>query len=242
VISDEEAKAAQEIAKLGQRSIDAASEAGGFFAKTFGEAIEHVSQALADKAAGYRIVNRAKVAKKTEERLEKLGVTVTNAKLIDYRNGIPLLEAISDEPNESLQDVWAAYFANALNPKNSSVTANRQLVNIIRQLEPEDLIVLDGLTLQELNELRAEHLTKKSVDFVGEEAVINRSLSRLTALGLFAFENGPDRLMAYSSGEPQPCMISIETSLGSFSAMPLLMFLKNAIEEPGASGRAPAVT
>jgi hypothetical protein len=55
---DERAKAAQEIAKLGQKGVDAASEAGGFLARTFGEAIEHMSQALADKAAAYRIVNR----------------------------------------------------------------------------------------------------------------------------------------------------------------------------------------
>jgi putative heme iron utilization protein len=47
VISDEQAKATQEIAKLGQRGIDAASEAGGFFVKTFGTAIQHISEALA---------------------------------------------------------------------------------------------------------------------------------------------------------------------------------------------------
>jgi hypothetical protein len=131
MISDEQAKAAQEIAKLGQKSVDAASEAGGFFARTFGDAIEHVSQALTDKAAGYRIVNRARVVAKIQARLEALGVD--SFKPISFRNGVPLLEGISDESDETLQDVWAAYFANAPDPKNPSVTANRQLIDIIRK-------------------------------------------------------------------------------------------------------------
>jgi hypothetical protein len=46
MIGDEQAKAAREIAKFGQKGIDAASEAGGFFAKTFGNAIGHISEAL----------------------------------------------------------------------------------------------------------------------------------------------------------------------------------------------------
>lgn len=229
MISDEQAKAAQEIAKFGQKSIDAASEAGGFFAKTFGGAIEHYSQALADRAAAYRIVNRAKVAIKTQQRLKKLGVT--NFKAIDFRNGVPLLEGISDESDEKLQDVWAAYLANALNPENPSVTANRQLINIIRQLEPGDLNILAGLSSQELNQSRSDNLSKKAIDFSSEEEVLNQSLSRLTALGLFSFENGPDRL-TLESDRAQPCRVVIETSLGEFRAMPLLMMLKNAIDEP----------
>ena len=231
MISDEQAKAAQEIAKFGQKGIDAASEAGGFFAKTFGNAIEHFSQAIADKAAAYRIVNRVKIALKTQERLAKLGVT--DFKAIDFRNGVPLLEGISDEPDESLQDVWAAYLANALNPENPTVTANRQLINIIRQLEPDDLKILSGLSSQELNQSRSEALIKKAVDFLVDEEALNQCLSRLTALGLFAFENGPDRLVLEKSQE-RPCRVTIETALGEFHAMPLLVVLKNAIEEPEA--------
>jgi hypothetical protein len=67
---------------------------------------------LPDKAAAYRIMNRARVAIKTQKYLEEIGVT--QVKAIDFRNGVPLLEAISDESCETLQEVWAAYFANAL--------------------------------------------------------------------------------------------------------------------------------
>ncbi|MER8382096.1 DUF4393 domain-containing protein [Mesorhizobium sp. M1340] len=233
MIADEQAKAAQEIAKLGQKGIDAASEAGGFFAKTFGKAIDHISEAMADKAAAYRVMNRANVVAKTQARLKQLGVS--NFKAIDFRNGVPLLEGISDESDETLQDVWATYFANALNPANPRVTANRQLIGIIRYLEPDDLNILSGISSQELSQRRADPLIKKPADFFGEEAVLNQSLSRLTALGLFAFENGPDPI-GWDEDEDhrRPCRLIIETSLGEFAAMPLLMMLKAAIEEPGA--------
>jgi hypothetical protein len=229
-MSDEYAKAAQELAKLGQKSLDIASEAGGFFARTFGKAIEHIGAAVADKAAAYRVMNRAMVVAKTRKKLEKLGVT--NMKAIDFRNGVPLLEGISDETDESLQEVWAAYLANALNPHNLSVTANRQIIGIIRQLEPSDLHVLTGISSAELNHERKDVLIKQATDFIGDEDALNQSLSRLTALGLFSFENGPD-LLAMGKDRVHPCRVVVETSLGVFKTMPLLMMLKKAIEEPG---------
>ena len=39
-MSDEEAKAAQEVAKAAGKAIDAADKAGGFFARVFGQPIE----------------------------------------------------------------------------------------------------------------------------------------------------------------------------------------------------------
>jgi hypothetical protein len=230
MISDEEAKAAQELAKLGQKSVDVVSGAGGFLARIFGPAIAQLSEALADKAAAYRVVNRAKVVGKTREQLKKLGVT--DFKAIDPRNGLPLLEAISDEPDDTLQDVWAAYIANALDPARPEITPNRQLINIIRQLEPEDLGILSGFSSQELAESRTDPLRKIVVTSGDGEAALNRSLSRLTALGLFSFKNGPGHLLLEGSAM-QPCRVLIGTSLGEFTAMPLLLLFKNAIDEPG---------
>lgn len=228
-MGDEEAKALQEVAKLGQKGLDVSREAGGFFSRTFEGTIEHLSAAMSDKAEGYRIVNRARVAQKTERRLKKLGVE--EYKAIPFRNGVALLEGISDESDEELQSVWAAYFANALNPNNRFVTANRQLINIIRQLEPEDLAVLSGISCRELDESRKDPLVKEHSDFsVGDDA-LDQILPRLTALGLFSFDNGPS-LLAIDGGGMRRCRVVIETDLGEFTATPLLMSLKNSIEEP----------
>ena len=109
------------------------------------------------------------------------------------------------------------------------------MINIIRQLEPSDLDILRGLSLQELSQARSEDIGKKATDFSGEEESINQSLSRLTALGLFSFENGPDRLVM-GRGRQQPRRVTIQTSLGEFRAMPLLMMLKSAIEESRSRG------
>ena len=67
MIGDEEAKALQEVAKLGQKGLDVSREAGGFFSRTFAGTIEHLSAAMSDKAAGYRMVNRIRVAQKNRE-------------------------------------------------------------------------------------------------------------------------------------------------------------------------------
>lgn len=231
MISDEEAKAAQEIAKLGQRSLDVASEAGGFFRKTFGNAIDHIAEAMADKAAAYRVRNRASVVQKTRKHLERLGVH--NMKAIDFRNGLPLIEGISDESDDKLQEIWAAYLANALDPENSQVAANRQLIDVIRKLEPDDLVVLRGIPLAELEEGRAEPITHFAQDFTLSEDALDQSLARLTALGLFAFRNGPDLLAVGSANERlQRCRLTVETRIGEFYAMPLLMFFQRAILSP----------
>jgi hypothetical protein len=229
MIGDEEAKALQEVAKLGQKGLDVSREAGGFFSRTFGDTIEHLSAAMSDRAAGYRMVNRVRVAQKTERLLKELGVE--EYKAIPFQNCVALLEGISDESDEELQDVWASYFANALNPDNHAVMANRQLIGIIRQLEPEDLTVISGISSRELNEGREAPLIKRQSDFSFGEDALDRSLPRLTALGLFSFDNGPTRL-AVESGGIRPCRVVIETELGEFTATPLLMSLKNSIEDP----------
>lgn len=230
MISDESAKAVQESAKLGQKGLDVASEAGGFFAKTFGQAIAHVAEAFADKAAAYRVRNRASVVAKTRTHLERLGVE--DFKAIDFRNGIPLLEGISEEPEESLQEVWASYLANALNP-NSRVKANRQLIDIIRKLEPGDLPILSNIHLNALSAARSETLVIQWGTLGVDADAIHESLARLTALGLFSFQNGPDLLAISGPKAPEPCRITVETPLGEFHAQPLLMFLKLAIEMQG---------
>nr|WIE92043.1 hypothetical protein P9270_002205 [Mesorhizobium sp. WSM4875] len=230
MITDEQAKAAQEIAKLGQKGIEATGDFGGFFARTFGKAIEHIGEAMADKAAAYRLRNRARVVAKTKKYLDDLGVT--DFKAIDFRNGIPLLEGISDEPDEALQDVWAAYIANALNPEKPLVTANRQLIDIIKKLEPEDLKVLDLISLKDLNEMRRNTLKVDQNSFPMPVDELAKSLARLTALGLFTFENGPDALVMSRDDGGRPCRVVIETSVGEFAVTLLLMYLKTATERP----------
>jgi hypothetical protein len=146
--------------------------------------------------------------------LEELGVT--EIKRIDFRNAVPLLEAISDESDERLQDVWAAYFANALDPRNRNVTANGQLIDVIRRLEPQDIHVLASITTEELRERRADAQIKKPEDVGMTERALFESLSRLTALGLFSFSN--QNLTVWGAVD-RPCRVNFETPIGEFASL-----------------------
>ena len=222
VTSDEQARAAQEGAKFGQKAVDASTQAGGFLARAFGEALEHFAEAVTDKLSGYRIVNRAEVAVRTRKKLERLGVV--DYKCIELRTGIPFLEAISEEPDETIQDVWANYMANSLNA-DSSVVASRQLINVIKQLELADLRIMSAIPLDEIESSTEVFKIINATAFSEDELTLNYSLARLAALGLFS-------LVAGNDAERRPCRITIETSLGEFNALPFLMFLKRAIAEP----------
>lgn len=230
MISDEEARAAQELAKLGQKSFDAATDAGGWLTKTFGKAIDHVSEAFADKAAAYRIRNRAKVFAKTRAYLEKLGVT--DLRTIDFRNGIPLLESISDEPEESVQDLWAAYIANALDSSQQSIAINRLIINVIKNLEPNDLPVIRRLAAEDLSTPIHDPISLDHDDFSVGEPDLSSIFARLTALGLFSFENSGSVGWAPDPEWKVACQMEVNTELGEFRATPLLMLFNQSIQTP----------
>lgn len=230
MISDEEAKAAQELAKLGQKGVEAATDAGGWLTKTFGKAFDHISEAFADKAAAYRIRNRAKVVAKTQVYLKKLGVT--DLKTIDLRSGIPLLESISDEPEEPIQDLWAAYIANALDSSQKSVAINRLIINVIKNLEPNDLPVIRRLAAENLSTPVRDPIHLDHDDFSVEEPDLSNVLARLMALGLLSFENSGSVGWAPPQGWQVACQMVINTELGEFRATPLLMLFNRAIQAP----------
>lgn len=229
ILSDEEAKAAQEVAKLGQQGVKAASDAGAYVAGTFRGAIRYVAMAAEDKAAGFFIRNRAAVEVKTRARLEQLGVD-RDFRPIGERNYVPLLEAVSVESDETLQDVWAAYLANAMDPAKPEVTINRQMIEIIKQLEPADLPVLARVSFEELAVHRRQALRLTREDFPLEEQELAVSLSRLAAFGLFAFDNSGSVGYAPPEEWRKPCQLEIAIAMGDFRAQPLLLQLQRSVD------------
>lgn len=230
ILSDEEAKAAQEAAKLGQKGIEAASSAGTYLTGTFRGAIKFFAMAAEDSAAGLFIRNRAAVEVKTRKRLDELGVD-REFRPIGERNYVPLLEAISLEANESLQDVWAAYIANAMDPAKPEIGISRQLVEMIKRLEPEDLPVLRWLFYEDLRTPRKEAVRLTASEFPVTDEGLVTSLSRLAALGLFSFENSGSAGWAPPEDWRKPCQLEVVSSIGNFRAQPLLLILQQSIND-----------
>jgi hypothetical protein len=228
VLSDEEAKAAQELAKLGQNTVAAAEKAGGYLTGTFRGAIGQLAQAAEDSAFGFRIRNAASVEKKTLTHLKKLGVE-SEYELIDQRNSIPLLEAIAIESDDGLQDLWAAYVANALDPKQPSVKVNRQLISVMKNLEPSDLPIIRRLCSEKLNEAVKDPIKLSAQDFSVDDASLVDSLARLAALGVFTLQNDGSVGWAAHESYRMPCQLEVTTSIGVFRAQALLLVFQQSV-------------
>ena len=139
-IFTETAKAVQESAKLGQTVIEAGSDLAKYAGRVLGTVPEDlVGLAIGDRLRIKRVENATRIMREAEARLETRGVErreEINTKLI-----APLLEAVSEESDETLQGLWAQLLANAMDP-SSDVSLQRVLIDTLRQFEPIDAVVL----------------------------------------------------------------------------------------------------
>ena len=84
-------------------------------------------------------INRAVVAEKIKARLEAL--KIQQPKPISPRVLIPAIEALSEESDDLLQDIWANLFTNAMDP-SADVDLQKILIETLRQFEPIDTVLL----------------------------------------------------------------------------------------------------
>jgi len=235
MLSDEEAKAIKEVAKLGQKSLETADKAGSYLTQTFSGAIKIYAQAFEDNATGFRIRNRANVIRKTQDHLKKRGFE-TGFNEIPERNIIPLLESISLESDDEIQEVWARYISNAMDPTQISINVNRQIIEIIKRLEPVDLPILRILDLENLNEPRKDPIHLKVNDFDTSDESLVTIFARLAALGLFSFKNSGETKWATPDSYCKPCQLMVETTIGNFYVQPLLLEFQRSIRTQTPSG------
>ncbi|MER8839451.1 DUF4393 domain-containing protein [Mesorhizobium sp. M0913] len=228
MIGDEGFKAAVEIAKTTSKVIDAGEKGARYLAETFAEAVNALAGAAADSAKGFRMRNRASVAIKTQRHLQGLGLDI-NLLRIEDRAAVPLIESLSVESDDGLQEMWASYIANAADPHQSTIGITRIITDAIGKLEPEDKTVLDRLFLLDLAELRNTSLRLSSSDFHISEEALNFSLSRFVALGLFSRDNSGSVGFAAEKSHEMPCNVEIYTSIGWFQALPLLLMFKQSV-------------
>lgn len=172
-------KAAEELARLGIRSLETVEKAGAWIDGVAGEGFREVGRAFADSMAGFRIRNRLRVLEKTQKAIDQAGLTGHTRRLPERLAG-PVLDAIADESDETLQDVWAAYLSFSVNPKNPD--PDKLLIDVIRKLEPADWPVLRRIFHSDATQLLSD-------SFEIPAAEIEISMDRLVALGLFEYDD-----------------------------------------------------
>lgn len=111
-IAKASADAAKATAETTGKGIDALREAGGFFARIFGGALEEYGAALKERAAFFRLQNTLAIADKVEAiRAQRRALGKITP--IPMGTALPLLEKASLEDDSELQDMWAALIANS---------------------------------------------------------------------------------------------------------------------------------
>ena len=87
-------------------------------------------------------INRQRVAEKLRKKLEAR--KIDQPKLISPRVLVPALEALSEESDDSLQELWANLMANAMDP-GKDLDLQKILIETLRHLEPIDAALLAEL-------------------------------------------------------------------------------------------------
>lgn len=215
-----------EVAKVAQQGI-------GFIDKYFGNALSHVGDVAEMNAYLWKIKNLKKTFKLAEEIVSSDPEFQRKLNRIPDRQAIPLLDAISMESDETIQDLWAAYLANGALSTN---TLSRKLTDILKALEPADVPILHNIFGRDLGLIRpireyvAEHEIVVSSGASTEE--IDSFFARLSATGCFTFESNHEVYLITGPSMEGPLLLSFSTTLGEFRPTPLLLLLQRAVTSP----------
>jgi hypothetical protein len=130
ILSDKEAKAAQEVAKVTGKAIDAAAGAGTVMVNgTVGRIAAATLRLVGgDWVEEQQKRNLARMQAKTARILDGIDearLTAPSPSVVK-----PLLEAAADESREELQDLWAALLANAMVDGGKRVRRDRTRVDL----------------------------------------------------------------------------------------------------------------
>ncbi len=197
----EGAKAVQEVAKTTGKALDAAQSGGAYLARMLGTVPEDVVGLLGgDLLRQYRIRNWHRISEKTFDKLDQRGVEQLqplNAKVI-----VPLLEATSNEGNETLQDMWAELLANAMDPDHD-VSLQRVYIDTLKQFEPIDVRILSAYLEAGGHQQQTPDYLAPGIGLRVTEVIV--SAERLVSLGCL---NNMSR-DSFSVGAPEtPYMVS----------------------------------
>lgn len=205
-MSDEEAKAIQEVAKATGKSVDLVRSTGRFLNDVFGEPIREFGGVLGDWAQYYRYRNRINIIDKVQAIRDKRSA-IGKPVPIPPEFTLPVLEGISLESENRIQDLWAGLIANATDPIKS-FRIRKVFLEILRGLEPLDARIMAYLANPELDQrygfqtdgrLNAEELAS---NLEGDPEEVKLSVQTLARFGcvIDAWENTLERLDSGYSG------------------------------------------
>lgn len=182
-VSDEQAKAIQQTAKLGSDAIDLVKSVGGYFGSIFGTLPQNLVGLLgADWVEFRRLENIHKMTLKLQALLEERNVNQTEE--VSLSIGLPLMHAAAEEGREELQALWARLLAAAMDPSRKNLV-RKTFINIIAQMDPLDARVFH--VLQDSMPPSVENRVVVQLGISADAAAV--SLDALARLGLISAQD-----------------------------------------------------
>ncbi len=173
-------KSVQETAKTGRAVIERGTELAMFVARVLGTVPEDVIGFLiGDPLHELRQHTLTGILRAAFEKLRARGVET--AKPIRPGPGKEAFEAASLETDETLQDMWAALLANAMNP-NKDTSLQHIFIDALKRMEPIDALVFKTMAEKAPNEGRSSQDLAQQIDC--RETLAAISVDRLTDLGV----------------------------------------------------------
>lgn len=205
-MSDEDAKAIQEVAKATGKTVELVRATGKFINQVFGDPIREVGGVAWDWARYYRFRNRVNIMDKVQAIYDDRRM-VGKPLPIPPEFTLPVLEGISLEAEESIQEMWAGLIANACDP-NTRFRIRKVFLEILRGLEPLDARIMVCLSDSALDKqygiqtgakLNAEELASKLGNDLEEAKISIQTLARYGCV-IDAWENTLESLDSGYSG------------------------------------------
>lgn len=156
---NESAKAVQEVAKTTGQTIKAIEKIGSFFSRIMRESIDTTCDMLADTLKFKRWERQIRLIEKSEKIIKQKSLS-DRLRPISPKLALPIFHNASLETDESLHDIWANLIVTALDPECQKPRS--VYVDIIRQLEPIDVKVLNKLYDNYLRRLQGEKERSKT--------------------------------------------------------------------------------
>lgn len=142
-LTDEQAKALQEVAKLLGKPVEALVDAVRFLGSLIGEPLRDIAGlAGADALRAKRIENLVRLREKTMATLSARGVEEPQS--IPLTLAVPLLNAAADESRDELLEVWSKIVAAAADPARAG-NVRLGFVEVVKKFDPLDALVLQQL-------------------------------------------------------------------------------------------------
>ena len=183
-ISDEQAKAIGEIAKLAQEAVKITAGLGTYLAGVAGTVPHDLVGLMGGDALRIRRATNAVTAiREAQERLRQKGVEPEEPSISIAQ---PIIEGVANESRVELRVLWERLLAAAMDPARAN-SVRRSLIEVVSKLEPEDALILPLLMGGMATQPTAREAVATRLGIDGN--AVEMSFLHLIELGCLRFRN-----------------------------------------------------